>query len=161
MRPLCPREVEILGTFQCGLERSKPIVSLDYAFLGIKKGKDKAESEKLEDEAAAAGHTPQLIMFDSESKSKYAYVARQKGADEHLCRRIVDDLDNMGYKEGVMKSDQEPALQALIETIKATWNGDAALENSPVGESESSGAVERAIQSWSGTHHEGCSGEST
>ena len=65
-------------------ERSKPIVSLDYAFLGIKKGKDSSESEKLEEEAAAAGHTPQLIMFDSESKGTYAYVAMQKGADEHL-----------------------------------------------------------------------------
>ena len=131
-------------------ERSKPIVSLDYAFLGIKQGKDKAECTKLEEEAEVAGHTPQLIMFDSESKGTYAYVARQKGADEHLCRRIVDDLDNMGYKQVVMKSDQEPALRTLIETVKATWNGDAALENSPVGESESNGAVERAIQTWSG-----------
>ena len=41
------------------LERSKSIVSLDYAFLGVKKGKDKAESEKLEDEGSRRGsHTP-------------------------------------------------------------------------------------------------------
>ena len=132
------------------MERSKPIVSLDYAFLGSKRGKDKAQSAKFEEEAAAAGGTPQLVMFGSESKVTYAYVARPKGADEHLCKRVVDDLDNKGYKEVVMKSDQEPALKVLIETIKATWNGDGPLENSPVGESESNGAVERTIQTWSG-----------
>ena len=37
-----------------------------------------------------------------------------------------------------------------MEMIKASWNGEAALENSPVGESESNGAVERAIQTWEG-----------
>jgi hypothetical protein len=140
------------GHFSAGTDaqRSKPIVSLDYAFLGIRKGKNKEEVAQFEEEATRAGHTPQLVMFDSESKSTYAYVARQKGADEHLCKRVVEDLDNLGYKEILLKGDQEPALRTLIEMVKASWNGDAALENSPVGESESNGAVERAIQSWEG-----------
>ena len=56
----------------------------------------------------------------------------------------------MGYKEVVFKSDQEPALCNFIEVVKANWNGDAVLENSPVGESESNGAVEKAIQTWEG-----------
>ena len=37
-----------------GCEKEKPIVSMDYAFLGIQKGKDKDEQMKLEDEAAKA-----------------------------------------------------------------------------------------------------------
>jgi hypothetical protein len=135
-----------------GRTRSDPsqIVSLDYAFLGIRQGKNTEEAAQFEEEASRAGHTPQLVMFDSESKSTYAYVARQKGADEHLCKRVVEDLDNLGYKEILLKGDQEPALRTLIEMVKASWNGDAALENSPVGESENNGAVERAIQSWEG-----------
>lgn len=52
----------------------------------------------------------------------------------------------MGYK--VVKEDQEPALKTFMEILKAGWNGNAALENSPVGESESNG--ERAIQTWEG-----------
>ena len=35
-----------------------------------------------------------------------------------------------------MKSDQEPAILTLVEMIKASWNGNMALEQSPVGESE-------------------------
>ena len=39
---------------------------------------------------------------------------------------------------------------ALGELVKAYWNGNMALENSPVGESQSNGMVERAIQTWEG-----------
>ena len=64
-------------------------------------------------------------------KGIYAHVAAQKGGNEHLCGRAVEDLDDMGYKEVMFKSDQEPALCSFIEIVKASWNGDAALENSP------------------------------
>jgi hypothetical protein len=134
---------------QCG-EREKPIISMDYAFLGIKKGRSKDEQAMLEEEAMKAGHTPQLVMHDSESKGIYAHAVARKGADEYLCRKVVEDLDNLGYKEVVFKSDQEPALCNFMDVVKANWNGDASLENSPVGESESNGAVERAIQTWEG-----------
>jgi hypothetical protein len=130
--------------------REKPILSLDYAFLGVSKGASREERIQLEAEAAAAGHTPTLVMFDSESRSIYAYAAVRKGHNEHLCRQIVHDLDNLGYKELVLKSDQEPAMLTLVEIVKASWNGDAALENSPIRESEANGAVERAIQTWEG-----------
>jgi thiol-disulfide isomerase/thioredoxin len=130
--------------------REKPILSLDYAFLGVSKGASREERLQLEAEAVDAGHTPTLVMFDSESRSIYAYAATRKGYNEHLCRQIVHDLDNLGYKEIVLKSDQEPAMMSLVEIVKANWNGDAALENSPIRESEANGAVERAIQTWEG-----------
>ena len=75
---------------------------------------------------------------------------KNKGADEKLCKRIVEDIDNMGYSQIVLKGDQEPALSRLIEVVKGSWNGNAALETSPVRESESNGAVERAIRVWEG-----------
>ena len=52
---------------------------MDYAFLGIKKGKDKEERRKLEEEAMKEGNTPTLVMFDAESKSIFAYVVDKKG----------------------------------------------------------------------------------
>ena len=130
--------------------REKPIISIDYAFLGVSKGTSREDRIKLESEAVAAGHTPTLVMFDSESRGIYAYAATRKGYDERLCRQVVNDLDNLGYKDVVLKSDQEPAIVNLMEIIKANWNGNAALENSPVRESEANGAVERAIQTWEG-----------
>ena len=38
-------------------------------------------------------------MHDSESKGISAHVATQKGTDEHLCLKVVEDLDNMGNKD--------------------------------------------------------------
>ena len=76
--------------------------------------------------------------------------AERKGVNEQLCRRVAEDLDNIGYKDVIVKSDQEPAIVTFIETVKAVWNGDMALELSPVGESEANGAVEKAIQTWKG-----------
>ena len=64
--------------------REKPIISIGYAFLAIKKGMTKEDSLKLDDEATKAGHTAHLVMPRSESKGIYAHLARQKGADEHL-----------------------------------------------------------------------------
>jgi hypothetical protein len=130
--------------------REKPIVSIDYAFLGVSKGTSREDRIRLESEAVAAGHTPTLVMFDSESRGIYAYAVTRKGYDERLCRQVVNDLDNLGYKDIVLKSDQEPAIINLVEIIKANWNGNAVLENSPVRESEANGAVERAIQTWEG-----------
>ena len=113
-----------------GSQRSKPIISIDYAYLTTAGGGSRAEDEE---KAEKEGHTPFLVLHDSESKGSYAYVAGRKGINEPLCRRVVDDLDALGYKEIVIKSDQEPAIVSFIETIKASWNGVAAVENSPVG----------------------------
>ena len=121
-------------------ERQKPVISFDYAFFG---GTDEEDAEKN-------GHTAFLIMHDTESRAVYAYVTERKGIDERLCKRVVADLENLGYKEVVMKSDQEPALENFLEVVKANWNADVVPEESPVGNSQSNGAIERAIQTWKG-----------
>ena len=133
-----------------GASRTKPIISMDYAYLSVPDGLAKDEKVKAEEKAEKEGHTPFFVMYDSESKSIYSYVAEHKGVNEQLCRRVVDTLDNIGYKEVVLKSDQEPAMLSFVEVVKASWDGDAALEASPVGESEANGAAERAIQTWKG-----------
>jgi hypothetical protein len=50
-----------------------------------------------------------------------------------------------------MKSDQEPAMKAVVEDI-AQWRAPAKtiIEQSPVGSSQSNGVIERAIQSYEG-----------
>ena len=131
-------------------EHGKPIVAIDYAFLGIERGGTREEWAMAEAEAIRQGHTPTLVMVDSQSKAIFAHAVNGKGVDDVACRQIVDDLDTLGYKEIVFKSDQEPAIVALGEIIKASWNGDMALEYSPVGESQSNGMVERGIQTWEG-----------
>ena len=72
----------------------------------------------------------------------------QKDADDLVCKKIVEHLNDLGYKEIVLKGDQEPAMMAIVGLIKANWDGDAALDHSPARQSQANGAVERAIQSW-------------
>ena len=65
----------------------------------------------------------------------------------YLAKALMTDLDFMGYKRVILKSDQEPSIVALCDTVKNGWHGEIAPEASPKGESMSNGEVERAIQS--------------
>ena len=60
-----------------GSDKEKPIVSMDYAFLGIQKGKDKDEQMKLEDEAATAA--TERDRFCRDFVTKYRAARASKG----------------------------------------------------------------------------------
>ena len=49
-----------------------------------------------------------------------------------------------------MKSDQEPAILSLKDSVKSEARIDVVLEESPEDESKSSGEIERAIQTVQG-----------
>ena len=49
------------------------------------------------------------------------------------------DLDFMGYRRVILKSDQEPSIVALCDAVKYGWHGEIVLEASPNGESTGSG----------------------
>ena len=55
-------------------------------------------------------------------------------------RALMADLDFMGYRRVIHKSDQEPS-------IDASGHGEIVPEASPTGESKRNGKVERAVQS--------------
>ena len=46
----------------------------------------------------------------------------------------------------VSKGDQEPALRVFMDRVKMVSGDQCSLEESPVGESQSNGAIENAIQ---------------
>ena len=65
--------------------------------------------------------------------------------------RIRGVLDQLGYRELVMKCDQENNIKALVEVIRETWRlGDITVEMPPVGEKPANGAIEKAVQSLEG-----------
>ena len=59
----------------------------------------------------------------------------------------MTDLDFMGYKSVIFKSDQEPSIVALCDAVKNGWHGEIVLEASLMVEIKSNGEVERAVQS--------------
>ena len=60
---------------------------------------------------------------------------------------LMTDLDFMGYKSVIFKSDQEPSIVGLCDAVKKGWHGEIVLEASLMVEIKSNGEVERAVQS--------------
>ena len=59
---------------------------------------------------------------------------------------MIKDLKKLGYSEVILKCDGEPALKSVQEEVKRKRPEPTILENSPVGDSRSNGAAERAVQ---------------
>ena len=62
-------------------------------------------------------------------------------------------MENMGYNKLIIKSDQEPSIKHLIKAIKRERPEsieEMLPEESEVGEHQSNGMVERAIQTING-----------
>ena len=66
-----------------------------------------------------------------------------EGTVEHVVRNIA----RLGYKKVILCSDQEPASLDLVEGVIAARTEPTIPQNSPVGESQSNGLVERAVRS--------------
>ena len=109
--------------------RDKPIVSIDYTFIGDNK----------------ASESPVLVAHDSCTGAVFAYPVRRKGADDEVIRQLLHDIEFLGHREIVFKGDQEPAAQAVQRSI-AERMPTVALENSPVHDPQANGAIENAIQ---------------
>ena len=73
-----------------------------------------------------------LIVRDRKSKGIWSHPVPSKDVvHPYPARAPMTDLDFMGYKRVILKSDQEPSIVALCDTVKNGWHGE----------------VERAIQS--------------
>ena len=120
-----------------------PVISFDYGFLGSRGQDQDAECEE-------EGHTPFLAFQDSCSKGVYSRLVPHKGVDHpqsHLTlKKVCQDLDNLGYKRVIFRSDGEPAIRAFLAAVKLAWDGEVVPEASSPGESQSHGAAEKAVQ---------------
>jgi hypothetical protein len=119
------------------------------------------------------GKSPTLVYRDRNSRRCFAHLVSHKGiGDPWILNQIIEDLDSLGYRRIVLKSDQEPAIRdlprevrlqrrdelvALMKVVKegrATTtgvdlsDGETVLENSPAGTSRSNGFIERSSRSW-------------
>ena len=65
-----------------------------------------------------------------------------------MITRLMEFLNFLGYPRIILKSDQEPSLVALKGALQEAWRGgEGSIEESPVNNPESNGAVERAVRS--------------
>ena len=93
---------------------------------------------------------PILAVRDHASRTTFSHVVPCKGTSHvYPTAQAVTDIEHLGHSSLVLKSDQEPAILDLRSDIIARCKekGISVIpENSPIGESQSNGVIERAIQ---------------
>ena len=72
-------------------------------------------------------------------------TAKEEYSDK-IVERVVTFLDSLGYPRISLKSDRENAMRALQRRVQLLRSGETVLNNSPSGDSQSNGMIERAIQ---------------
>ena len=97
---------------------------------------------------------PFIVIRDHQTRTTFSHKLLGKSTTDedysrYMVHAVMNDLKSLDYKKIVLKSDQEKALVALQERLRQLRNGineQTILENSPVGESQSNGVVEKAVQ---------------
>ena len=117
-----------------------PRMAMDYFFMS------------QEDERANSN--PLIVMVDEGTGEKYARAVGHKGiGQEHETDWLIKDMSNelkiWGHPGGpesriILKSDNEPAVIAVRDTLAKYHGGIVVPEGPAVGESESNGAAEEA-----------------
>ena len=117
-----------------------PTCSMDYFFMG-------SEGLSFDDPTTERDVLPMVAVYDHGSRVTFAHPCPRKGDDRHIVREVCSDLEWLGYKRIVLKSDQEPAIMALKRAISRAMPGvEILMEESPVGAHAANGAIEGAIR---------------
>ena len=159
-RPWCPHCMKGKGKDSPSLrlrgdfaENLVPRIRLDYCFLTeAETGRDETREGDDEEQVGNNGDSQTvLVMQESECRSVWSYAVDKKGSSEEwVIQQICEDLETVGLKQDrrIIKDDQEPAIIDVAKEIAANRDGrfGTALDNSRVGDSDSNGTIERAIQ---------------
>ena len=122
-------------------------VNLDYFFI-----KDDVTTDATEHHSSETARVSMtcLCMQESACHSVWGYAVQQKGAGEkQVIEQIADDIATVGLSQEriIVKSDQEVSITDVQNAlVKARAGFGTAVENSRVGDSNSNGRIERAIQ---------------
>jgi hypothetical protein len=71
-------------------------------------------------------------------------VVPNKAENNYAIKRLSQEINVLGHKRLILKSDQEQAILALKGAVKREREEDMTLEESLMGEHPSNGEIERA-----------------
>ena len=113
-------------------DKQVPEIVFDYGFLS---GEGDQENTAVQ------------VAKDTRTKAIFAHVVPRKGlAHAHGAEELIKDIEKLGYKKIILKSDGEPALKNIQEEVRRRREDPTIIENSPVGESQSNGIAERCVR---------------
>ena len=107
-------------------EISVPLVATDYGFLGRDSHVD-------------------LVTILVLIKRPHGAVLR-KGPEPHAIDCVLAYLDSWGLREVLLKADNEPAIQALVDAVRVRRGERTMVEKSPKYSHQSNGLVENAVR---------------
>ena len=83
-------------------------------------------------------------MNDDKQYSVFADVVPHKGVHNFATKQILEDIDTTGLTGIIFKNDNELALVAVRNEVKANRSRKTVPENSMRGQSRSNGFIENA-----------------
>ena len=98
-----------------------PTISMDFAFLG-QEGADKS--------------MPMIVLRDNKSKMTFSHGLEGKAVNGedygmYVTHASLRDIDFLGYKKVIIKSDQENAIKSLQDRLKRSRLEETVLINAP------------------------------
>lgn len=80
----------------------------------------------------------------------YAWLLPAKGVDFPALAQslgsILTELEHLGYKRVIFRSDNEPSLLAFLRVLKQRWSSEVIDEHATTGDPKSNGAAENAVK---------------
>lgn len=138
-RSWCPTCVKARGkedphfTNHEDLEGRKPTVCFDYKSFG--------QEDKSDDKVQS------IIIRDRPTKTTYSHQCECKGPEDNwILQQLLQDLEELGHGDVILKLDGEPSLVKLLREVKARRPQGTILEHPPAYDPQSNGTAEKAVQ---------------
>ena len=92
-----------------------------------------------------------LVLRDKKTTTTMGHVCECKGTeDKWIVKKILEDIDEMGHTDIILKTDGEPALVQVATEVKRQSPHSTVLQNPPAYDPAANGVAERAVQEWMG-----------
>ena len=90
-----------------------------------------------------------LVSKERQRGGFCASVVPQKGSGGgYIMKQVTRDLTKFGVRKTViLRSDNEPAMEELLEKVGKSREGETLIENAPKEDIRANGRAERAVQS--------------
>ncbi len=89
---------------------------------------------------------PILVQKDAKTKAMFAAFVANKGKDDDAAKHVCMNLEWLGHRRIVLRSNQENAIEELVKEAEKRTAVEIVHKESPVGEAQSNAMVERAVQ---------------
>ena len=109
---------------QKGEHGEVPKLVSDYFFVGQRRPANQVERDELEAQAEREGQTPVLVLRDTKSRAIFAHACPSKGAHDSVVNRLIGDLDTLGYKRVLVRTDCEASIIDLWSKVRERWHGE-------------------------------------